>query len=292
MKNMWKLSNYFFAWMMKRGMAGLFCCAYLFGGLGCLLANAFPSAANAADISHLAEGFRSYEMLLGEDKLAIYFVAGLILLFFWIFHHAGSYRRDGRAIYTLYTLPMKREQVYAAFLLSGIAMLALYFLGWLLLILVGYAPIMANHARVAAEEVFYVSPEVTVSGLNAARTNGLFLAFQRNAVLYTFFPTNPARLLALVSGLLLILTSGLHCMLSLGERWEGVILLLASLLLGGYCIAQAALYHFGTDLYYVFLGYSAKTLTAGALIMGCLCLAATIGVICLSMWRIRKSYTL
>lgn len=285
MKNMWKLSNYFLAWMMKRGMAYLFFVVYLFGGLGCLMANAFPRAAGAMDWNHPAEAFRAYETLLGNS----FFVFGLILLFFEIFRHAKSYQTNGREIYTLLTLPMRREEIYFAFLLSGAALVALYFMGWLLLILVGYAPIMANHVKVAAQEIFYVSPELTVSGLDATRTNGLFLAFQRNTMLYTFFPTNPARLFALLSGLLLILTSGLYCGLSLGEKSEGILLLLASSLLGGYSIAQAAFYHSGVDFYTAF---RAKTLTGGSVILAILCLLGAIGVICLSIRRIRRSYTL
>lgn len=284
MKNMWKLSNYFLGWMMKRGVVWVFCCAYLLGGLACLMANAFPRTAAANEWNHPAEAFHAYETLLGNDRFTIFFVGGLILLFFEIFRHAKSYQTNGREIYTLLTLPMRREQIYFAFLLSGAALLALYFLGWLVLILVGYAPIMANHAKVAAEEIFYVSPEMTISGLDAVRTNGLFLAFQRNTILYTFFPTNPARLLALMSGLLLILTSGIYCGLSLGEKWEGVLLML-----GGYSIAQAALYHIDSDFYSAF---HAKTLTGSTVILAMLCLLGTVGIICLSIRRIRKSYTL
>lgn len=289
MKNMWKLSNYFLAWMMKRGMAFLFYSVYLFGGMACLMANAFPRAAGATDWNHPAEAFRAYETLLGNSRFTVFFVFGLILLFFEIIRHAKSYQTNGREIYTLFTLPMRREEIYFAFLLSGAALVALYFMGWLLLILVGYAPIMANHVKVAAQEIFYVSPELTVSGLDATRTNGLFLAFQRNMVLYTFFPTNPARLFALLSGLLLILTSGLYCGLSLGEKWEGILLLLAGSLLGGYSIAQAAFYHSGVDFYTAF---HAKTLTGGSVILAVLCLLGVIGVIWLSIRRIRKSYTL
>lgn len=120
MKNVLKLSNYLFSWIMKKGGKRILGGSIAFGG--------------------------------------ILLLAGLVVLFVMIFWQAKSFYINNKGIYTLLTLPMKREQVYFAFLLSGMAMILLYFMVWLILIVTVYFPVMASHMKVAAEEIFYVTP--------------------------------------------------------------------------------------------------------------------------------------
>lgn len=283
MKAMWKLSNYFFVWMVRRSF--LWTLLLTLGAAGInLLANAFPQAGGESDmVPHFAESFRSYEMILDKSLIWLYFAAGLLLVFWMILWHARSYSTNGKEIYTLYTLPMKREEVYFAFLLSGAALILLYFLAWLIFVVAVYAPIMSNYAKTAAEEVFRVSPDLTISGLDATRTNGLYLAFQRSAWLYVAFPSNPARLLFVVSGMLLILASLIYAGFCPVEAFERVAAVIAGVFFPLFCIVRVLWLH-GT--------FGAQTEVGSALISGLCCLVFAIFIIWRSVVMVRKCYTL
>lgn len=284
MKNVWKLSNYFFSWMMKKGGKVILCGSIVFGGL-LLLANAFPQAATELDRSHFPKAFLPYEEIIDSCGIPILFLAGLVVLFVMIFWQAKSFYINNKGIYTLLTLPLKREQVYFSFLLSGMAILLLYFMAWLILIVAAYFPIMASHTKVAAEEIFYVTPDVTIKGLDATRTNGLYLAFQRSLFLYTAFPTSLVRGLSLVSGLLLILTGILYAGLHYAEPFAAGAMAFAGTLIGGYTIILALLWRIGLQYY-----TTAQTVTGKGIVMGILCVVLSIGVVFLSVKDIRKKY--
>ena len=283
MKAMWKLSNYFFVWMARRSFLWVLLIELGAAGIN-LLANAFPQTGGEYELAaHYAESFCSYEMILGKNWISLYFASGLLLVFWAIFWHAKSYSTNGREIYTLYTLPMKREEVYFAFLLSGAALILLYFLAWLIFVVAIYAPMMSNYAKAAAEEVFRVSPDLTISGLGAARTNGLYLAFQRSPWLYVAFPSNPARLLLVVSGMLLILASLIYAGFCPVEAFERVAAVIAGVFFPLFCIVRVLWLH-GT--------FGGKTEVGSALISGLCCLVFAIFIIRRSAVMVRKCYTL
>lgn len=285
MKNVFKLSNYLFSWMMKKGGKGILGGCIAFGGI-LLLAGSFTQAATELDRSHFPKAFLPYEEIIDNSGIPILFLAGLVVLFVMIFWQAKSFYINNKGIYTLLTLPMKREQVYFAFLLSGMAMLLLYFMAWLILIVAAYFPVMAGHTKVAAEEIFYVTPDVTIKGLDAARTNGLYLAFQRSVFLYAAFPGSLVRGLSLAGGLFLILTSILYSGLHHAEPFAAGTLACVGTLIGGYTMVLALLWREGILQYYSY----AKTMTGMGIVMVVLCVVLSIGVVLLSVKDIRKKY--
>lgn len=284
MKNVWKLSNYFFSWMMKKGGKVIFGCSIGLGICG-FLAQAFPTVATKDSEHHFPKAFFPYEAIV-DTWIPIIFLLGLLGLLVMLFWQAKSFYINHKGIYTLLTLPMKRERIYFSFLLSGMAVILLYFMVWLLLILAAYFPIMAQYNRIAAKEIFYVSPEITVKGLDAARTNGLYLAFQRSAFLYTAFPLNLVRALSLVSGLFLILVGILYAGLHYAEPFLAGIMAFGSCFLGGQTILLALLERWQRD------SIVAATQTGSGIAMNTICILAAIGVVWLSVRDIRKKYTL
>lgn len=285
MKKIWKLSNYLFSWMMKKGGKGILGGNVALGGI-LLLASAFPLATTDLDRSHFPKAFLPYENIIDSNGIPILFTAGLLILFAMIFWQAKSFYINNKGIYTLLTLPMKREQVYFAFLFSGMAMILLYFMAWLILIVAAYFPVMAGHTKVAAEEIFYVTPDVTVKGLDATRTNGLYLSFQRSIFLYAAFPGSIVRGLSLVGGLFLILTSILYAGLHHAEPFAAGTLACVGTFIGGYTIVLALLWREGI------LQYSSytQTVTGKGIVMGTLCMVLSIGVVLLSVKDMRKKY--
>lgn len=285
MKNVLKLSNYFFSWMMKKGGKGVLGGSIAFGGI-LLLGSSFTQAATELDRSHFPKAFLPYEEIIDSSGIPILFLAGLVLLFVMIFWQAKSFYINNKGIYTLLTLPMKREQVYFAFLLSGMAMLLLYFMVWMILSVGAYFPVMTSHTKVAAEEIFYVTPDVTVKGLDAARTNGLYLACQRSIFLYAAFPGNIVRGLSLVGGLFLILASILYAGLHHAEPFAAAAMAVGGTFIGSYTIMLALLWREGILQYCPY----AKTVTGTGIVMGVLCVILGIGVIWLSVRDMRKKY--
>ncbi len=285
MKNVLKLSDYFFSWMMKKGGKGILGGSIVLGGI-LLLASSFTQVATELDRSHFPKAFLPYEEIIDSSGIPILFLAGLVLLFVMIFWQAKSFYINNKGIYTLLTLPMKREQVYFSFLLSGMAMILLYFMAWLILIVTAYFPVMASHTKVAAEEIFYVTPDVTVKGLDATRTNGLYLAFQRSVFLYAAFPVSIVRGLSLAGGLFLILTSILYAGLHHAEPFAAAAMAVGGIFIGGYTIMLALLWREDILQYCSY----AQTVTGKGIVMGVLCVVLSIGVVLLSVKDMRKKY--
>lgn len=230
MNHTWKLSNHLFHWLMReKGKWTIF--TSLGVGLIMMLAQAFPKAVDGNDIEHMPKAFLPYEAVIDNSHVIFVFCMGLIILLVLIARQASAFFHNGKGIYTVFMLPMKRSQIYVSFLLSALAVLVLYFMSWLVLMVVLYFPIMSHYANVAAKEVFYVSPELTVQGMDAVRTNGLFLAFRRSMFLSIFFPTSLWQLFVFLCGMLIIVTCvlyyGLHLdrkmglwILTLGCFWD------------------------------------------------------------------------
>lgn len=217
MNHTWKLSNYLFRWnMWKKGL--MVWLGSLGLGLILMLLQAFPKPAGINDSKHFPKAFLPYEAVVDGSIAPVVFLCGWLLLLILIVKQANDFFHHSKGIYSILTLPMKRTQIYIAFWLSAVSMMMLYFLSWLLMMVVLYAPIMSHYTAVAAKEVFYVSPELTVQGLDASRTNGLFLAFRRSIFLSAWFPTSAWQMGVFLCGMFLILSSVLYCGLHCGGK--------------------------------------------------------------------------
>lgn len=222
MNHTWKLSNHLFSWIMwKKGMI------VLLGSLGLglifMLFRTFSIGIDAGHITHFPTAFLPYEDVVDGSYVMTVFSLGLLLLLILIGRQISQFFHNGKGMYTIFMLPMKRSQIYVSFLLSAAAVVVLYFVAWLMLMIVLYFPIMSHYAKVAAKEVFYVSPELTVQGLDAARSNGLFLAFRRSMFLSIFFPTSLWQFFIFLCGMLLVLVSVLYYGFHIGGK-GGIVL--------------------------------------------------------------------
>lgn len=251
MDHYWRLTNYLLRQMMEKKGLIILLASLGFGVVG-MLAQSFPRAAKAKDITHLAESFLPYEKIVDGSGVGFVFLLGLLLLFLIIYLTANSFFTNGKGIYTILMLPISRKKIYAAFMAASLAMLFLYFAAWLVLMVVLYFPIMANYTRVAAEEVFRLQDGTVLQVLDAARDNGLYLAFRRSIFLAGCFPSSLWQLLPMFIGLLLILSSVIYGGLHVGETGGRVMVMIFGILLGGYTAVAPIMY---TEQIFTEFGY-------------------------------------
>lgn len=228
MKNIWKLSNYFFSWFWKKRGKYIILGSLLLGVCELLRASWAP-ALQKMDYEHYPKSFRSYDMVLDGSFLSLIFSISFLLLLFAIFEQIRSFETDSKSIYTLYLLPMKRRAVYASFLLSAAAAAALLYLLWLLLVVVAYFPIMGMYQKLAAAEVFRVTQDITETGIDVSQTNGLYLAFRRSIFLTARFPTSLWNLLPFLGSVALALTGVLFAGFYREKAWLRIFLSIACL---------------------------------------------------------------
>lgn len=130
-----------------------------------------------------AKGFLPYERIIDQSMIPLFFGIGLLALLFLQFLQLRKYQREGKGIYTFLTLPMKGTQVANAFLLQSLAMVFLYYALWLMVIVVMYFPMMHWMVSLAAKQEFLMDDGSILTGIDATRHNGLFLAFLRSEFL-------------------------------------------------------------------------------------------------------------
>ncbi len=155
-----------------------------------LIAAAMPTG-TAKDYDYYPKVFRSYDMVIDHSLLPILFALGLLLILIGGFScRSKAFSTNGKGIYTMLLLPMKRHEVYFAFVLSAAAAQSrcIIFL-WLVLIVAAYFPLMSFYKMQAAKEIFVLTRDNIVTGLMFLRTNGLFLAFHRSTFLDMVFPS-------------------------------------------------------------------------------------------------------
>lgn len=259
MNRFWKLTNFLFRQMMEKKGKFILLGSLAFGLIG-MLARAFPRAAKKGDITHLAVSFLPYEAIVDKSCVMFVFLLGLLLLFQVIYLTMNRYFTNGKGIYTLLMLPVRRKEVYLAFAAAALGMLFVYFAAWLLLMVALYFPVMANYTRVAAQEVFRTSDGTVIQALDAARSNGLYLAFRRSLFLSTCFLSSLWQFLPFLSGLLLALASSLYGGLRVGSRGGQVAVVIGGTLFGLYTAATPLL-HF--DSMYGDYGSFSRMLTLG-----------------------------
>lgn len=204
MKNVWKLSNYLFDWQWKKWNRKIM----LFSGILSVffLLGAVVPTENPQSYQYYARSFSSYDMVIDRSLLLPLFLIGLVLILIGLYVQMKGFSTNGKGIYTLFLLPMKRGEVYASFLLSAGAAIAVYYLMWLILLTAAYFPIMSFYESKAAGEVFRMTKDNIITGLDVSQTNGLFLAFQRSDFLSGFFPASPWKILPMLGGLALLVT--------------------------------------------------------------------------------------
>lgn len=232
MQNLWKLSNYLFQWQWKKWNRSVLLVTFIFA-LGNLVALAFPFR-NPVSYEYYPKAFQTYDMALDRSLIPVYFVVGLGFLLIGIFIQLRGFSQHGKGIYTLFLLPMKRKEVYLAFLLSAVASIVLYYVLWLVLLVAAYFPITAFYEKKALEEVFWLTKDVMLTGIETPHTNGLFLAFRHSTFLAVCFPGTFGTLFSVVGGLGLMLTGLLFAEFYTEEIGIRVLGSAGAILLGGY----------------------------------------------------------
>lgn len=204
MKNTLKLSNYLFSWFFRKsgryilgfslGMASLF-----------ILISSSLSATNS--YQHIAKEFRTFDMVIDYSGAGIVFFLGLATLFITLFIQMNGFYTNGKGMYSILTLPMKRCEVFFAFYLSASAAVFIYFALWVIAMAAFYLPITSVYVKEAFQSVLRFSQSVTVRDIDTSISNGFFLAFHRSIFLSSCFPVSWIQALALSGGMFLSITA-------------------------------------------------------------------------------------
>lgn len=205
MSHTMKLSNYLFRWFMRGFGRFVFLATGVLGVILVFVAATAPSQPRGHMFQPRA--FYSYDILVDGAGVSVVFFLGLLAVLVGIFIQANRYYVNGKAMYTMFTLPMKRAGVFFAFFFSAMAITLLYFAFWAVLMVICYFPVTAMQTKAAAEVVFQLSPDTMVTGIDVTRNNGLFLAFQRSVFLGACFPVSYLQAATLMGGMFLALVS-------------------------------------------------------------------------------------
>ena len=181
MKQTALLSGYVFQWNMKKGGWAVYVLSILVGVISAIYRGYTGLAGETS--SYRAKGFLPYELIIDQSLIPIFFGIGLLALLLLQYMQLRQYRKEGKGIYTFLTLPMKGTQVADAFLLQSLAMVFLYYALWLVVIVVMYFPMMHWMVSLAAKQEFLMDDGSILTGIDATRNNGLFLAFLRSEFL-------------------------------------------------------------------------------------------------------------
>lgn len=178
MKQTALLSGYVFQWNMKKGGWAVYVLSILVGVISAIYRGYTGLAGETS--SYRAKGFLPYELIIDQSLIPVFFGIGLLALLFLQYMRLRQYRKEGKGIYTFLTLPMKGKQVADAFLFQALAMVFLYYALWLVVIVVMYFPMMHWMVSLAAKQEFLMDDGTILTGIDATRNNGLFLAFLRS----------------------------------------------------------------------------------------------------------------
>lgn len=181
MKQTALLSGYVFQWNMKKGGWAVYVFSILAGVISAIYRGYAGMAGETSP--YRAKGFLPYELIIDQSLVPVFFGIGLLALLLLQFLQLRKYQQEGKGIYTFLTLPMKGTQVANAFLLQSLAMVFLYYALWLMVIVVMYFPMMHWMVSLAAKQEFLMNDGSILTGIDATRHNGLFLAFLRSEFL-------------------------------------------------------------------------------------------------------------
>lgn len=274
MRNTLTLSNYIFGWYMKKFGTWILAISAV---AAIVLLAVYPGSNSG--YAHIAIEFRTYDLVVDRSGVFIVFIIGLLLVLQALFLQMNSFYTNGRGMYTLFTLPMKRRQVYAAFFLSAITVVLLYFAVWTVLMVVLYFPVTSMYANLARQAVLYVAPDVTLTGLDTSVTNGLYLALQRSAFLSGCLPTSGFTALCLAGGMLLsvaaVVFAGLY-----NEYLSLRILMLFTALAGIYVAFYQVWFVMASDSY-----FTGSNLLEG-MTLGLIGIGAALILMLATIWRL------
>lgn len=181
MKQTALLSGYVFQWNMKKGGWAVYVLSILVGVISAIYRGYTGLAGETS--SYRAKGFLPYELIIDQSLIPVFFGIGLLALLLLQYMQLRQYRKEGKGIYTFLTLPMKGKQVADAFLFQALAMVFLYYALWLVVVVVMYFPMMHWMVSLAAKQEFLMDDGSILTGIDATRNNGLFLAFLRSEFL-------------------------------------------------------------------------------------------------------------
>ena len=204
MKNTLKLSNYLFGWLFHKSER------FIIGfslGMTVILILFTGGFSQDRVYEHIAKEFRTFDMVIDYSGAGIVFFLGLVTLLAAIFIQINGFYTNGKGMYSILTLPMKRHEVFFAFFLSAMAAIFLYFALWLVAMAVLYFPISSMYEKEASQAILYISENVTLKDLDTSVTNGFFLAFHRSIFLSSCFPISWIQVLTLGGGMLLSITA-------------------------------------------------------------------------------------
>jgi len=204
MKNTLKLSNYLFHWYFRK--SGRYILSFSLGIASLLLLISSSLSPNNT-FQHIAKEFRTFDMVIDYSGTGIVFFLGLVTLFITLFIQMNGFYTNGKGMYSILTLPMKRCQVFYAFFLSASAVVFLYFALWLVAMVALYIPITSMYVKAAFQSVLRISQSVTVRDIDTSISNGFFLAFHRSIFLSSCFPVSWIQVLSLSGGMFLSITA-------------------------------------------------------------------------------------
>lgn len=265
MKNALKLSHYLFTWYWKKWGKAITISSLLLGAVtifGMMILHGDPN-----NYEYFSKYFRSYDVAVDQSFLLIIFPIGLFTIVLTLFLQIRSFSNNGKGIYTLFTLPVKRKEAYFSFALCGIAAIALYYILWLLLVVLAYFPVTILYEYGAASEILYLSDGQTITNLPTHLQNGLFLAFRRSLFLSTFFPSSLWMIPSLIVGLLFWLTAILFGGFYRKDMFTCGAVSILSFVAGCYLIFGTTIHRLSTISNELFLGNNIVIAVVGGMIV-------------------------
>ncbi len=254
MKNIWKLSDYLFFWYWKKWEKYIWIASLILAAITLFYVGMIHVDANVSEYEYFPKCFQTYDMVVDYSFLPIIFILGLLLIFATLFLQIKGFFNHGKGAYTLFTLPMKRKEVYYAFALCSIAAIVIYYILWLVLLVLAYFPITMVYEHQAAKEIFYLSEGHTLTNMDTHLYNGLFLAFRRSWFLSTFFPSSLWHVPAFVAGLLLLWTAILFGAFYTKSTAACIVVSILSIAGGVYLILSACIHRYISSSNGLFLG--------------------------------------
>ncbi|WP_317854682.1 hypothetical protein [Chakrabartyella piscis] len=205
MKQTMTLTNYLFTWFMKQ-YGKWIVIATAFIGFCMVFGYGMPKG-SGQDMSFFPNAFRTYDQIVDYSMVEFVFAFGLLALLVCAFVQMVSFSTNGKGIYSLMLLPMKRQQVFLSFVWNLTTVVVMYFAVWFLMLFVLYFPLTALCENAAQDVVYHLQNGSTLTGMDATLNNGLYLAFQRSDFLSSAFPVSGLQAMRLVSGLSLVIVA-------------------------------------------------------------------------------------
>lgn len=200
MQNALKLSNYLFRWFLHKYERYILTITL---GITAVLLFCVGNIHGNDLYEHYGREFRTFDLVVDYSGAGLIFLLGLVALFASIFIFINGLYTNGKGMYTILTLPLKRHEVFFSFFFYAFSAVLLYFAAWLILMVILYSPVSAIYENAASKAVLNFSEDIVFKDLDTSITNGFFLAFHRSIFLSSCFPVSGIQSLALWSGIFL-----------------------------------------------------------------------------------------